>query len=201
MALPDSLKRVPVTTINDRFIFADATDWPAGSSDAVWGDKESDASIDLTGLAAGAARQSSKATLPANMELEYDVWVGIEFEATDAAPVSGETVDFYYGLSPSATAGTANPGGLSGTDTAYTGTAGDSLDDSLKQLEHLGSLVVTADEALVQIQQIGIVSGFSLPEIMVVVDNNTSSALESDANEMFIAFIPREVQIQDGVTT
>jgi len=62
-------------------------------------------------------------------------------------------VDVYWAASPHATAGTLNPGGCSGVDAAYTGTSGDSLDDSLMQLQYLGSISLTADaDPLLQIQ-------------------------------------------------
>ena len=194
MALPDKLKQIHPTAAN-RIIFADATDWPAGGRDS-WGDD--DDQLDMTDVAAGAARQSDKFALPTNQELIYDVFLMLEFAT---APVSGEVVDVYYGLSASATADQGNPGGLSGTDAAYTGTAGDSLDDSLKQLTYIGSMVCTADATSTtvpnQIQHIGSIPAPSLPRMMVVVDNNTSDAIHSDAVECAVMFVGREVQIQD----
>lgn len=195
MALPDSLKQVNPAA-GDRIIFADATDWPSGGTDS-WGND--DDQLDMTDVAAGAARQSDKLTLPTNLELLYDVYLMLEFAT---APVSGETVDVYYGLSADSTAGTGNPGGLSGVDGAYTGTSGDSLDDSLKQLTYIGSMICTADATTANQQQlIGTIPAPTLPFLMVVVDNSTSDAIHSDAVECAVMLVGREVQIQDAVTT
>lgn len=143
--------------------------------------------LDLTSVADGAARQGAKADLTATRAARYAVHVGIEM---DVAPASGATVDFYWAASPHATAATCNPGGCSGADAAYTGTAGDSLDDSLKQLIYLGSLVLTADAATVV--QYACIGEFVAPLRygMPVVDNNGGQAMEGDAVEMFVALTP-----------
>jgi hypothetical protein len=153
--------------------------------------------IDLTSLASGGARQSTK------VDLEYlatdkfprawAVYAAIEFAV---APTSGNVVDFYVGFSPSATAGTANPGGLSGADSAYTGTSGDSLDDSLKQLVYIGSLIATADATTtVQFQSIGIITPLE-QYASFVVDNNADQALVADAVEMAIRIVPLVDEVQ-----
>ena len=191
MALPDSIKQV-IAAASARFIFADATDWPSGAGETDWGAKEADASIDLTSVAAGEARQSSSATLPTNQDLEWEVWLALEFAT---APVSGETVDVYYALSP---ASGVWPGGMSGSDADYTGTAGDSLDDSLKQLDYVGSMICTADAStVVQVQRIGVIPAGVMGEIAFVIDNSTSDAMFTDAVEMAIVLIGRDVEIQD----
>lgn len=154
--------------------------------------------IDLTSVASGAARQSDKIDLQreassTRLARLYQVSISLEWTT---APASLEVVDVYVGFSYSGTAGTGNPGGLSGSDAAYTGTSGDSLDDSLKQLIHVGSLSATADATTaVQIQQVG----FFVPEgryAMFVVDNNTAQALFSDAVEMAIRVEPYVDEIQ-----
>ena len=150
----------------------------------------------LAALAAGAARQSDKVDLGKSATLlatRFAVYAAIEF---DVAPTSGDNVDIWIGFSPSATAGTANPGGLTGADAGYTGTAGDSLDDSLKQLEFLGSLIATSDAAtVVQFQFIG---WFVAAEryASIVVDNNADQALEGDDVEMAIRIVPLLDEIQ-----
>jgi len=154
--------------------------------------------IDLTSLASGAARQSDMIDLSTPISAGYlaylyAVYAAIEF---DVAPTSGGVVDFYAAFSPSAVAATANPGGCSGADGAYTGTPGDSLDDSLKQLVPIGSLVVTSDVApAVGFQFIGFIK---VPEryVSFVVDNNADQALEGDAIEMGIRLVPYVKEIQ-----
>lgn len=163
-------------------VFANTTDYSSTVSGLARTDQ-----IDLTSLASGAMRQSAKADFGATRARQYRVAVAIEFAV---APASGESVDFYLAASPSATAANANPGGVSGSDAAYTGTAGDSADDSLKQLRYIGSLVATADATtVVQYQEIGIISDL-MRYNSIVVDNNASQAFHSDAVEMFVAFIP-----------
>ncbi len=172
------------TKLGTATVWADTTDYSSTVSGLARTDQ-----IDLTSLASAAARQGTKGDLGATQPARYLVRVGIEFAV---APTSGEVVDVYWAGSPSATAGSANPGGASGSDSAYTGTAGDSMDDSLKQLLYLGSLVATADATtVVQYQDIATVSAEELGRYgMPVVDNNTSQALVADAVEQYVAFIP-----------
>lgn len=153
--------------------------------------------LDLTSLAAAAARQGAKADIDNGLVANrfarrYAATMRIEF---DVAPADGGSVDLYWASSLSATGATANPGGTTGSDAAYTGTAGSTLAESLNQLEFLGSLLVTNDAATVVLQTTFIVE---LPTQygMPVVVNNGSQALEGDAIEMSITFTPLEDEIQ-----
>ena len=143
--------------------------------------------IDLTSLAAGAARQSAKFDFTASRARQFNLMAAIEWAA---APAAGETLDFYLAPSPSATAANANPGGVSGSDSAYSGYSSN-LDDSLKQLIFLGSMVATVQATTtIQIAQIAV---FIPPEryATLVVDNNSAAdALMSDAVEMSILITP-----------
>lgn len=148
--------------------------------------------IDLTSIASTAAHQGAKADLGATRAALYAVTVGIEY---DVAPTSGNVCSVWWAPSPSGTAGTANPGGCTGADAAYTGTAGDSLADSILQLSLIGNLVCTSDAATVVQFQTFLFS----PELRYgspVVYNEADQALEGDAIEMFIAFTPLKDQIQ-----
>jgi hypothetical protein len=143
--------------------------------------------IDLTSLAAsGNARQGVKADLGATRAAVYAVTISLNF---DVAPSSGDIVSLWWAPSPSATAGTANPGGVSGADAAYTGTAGDVLADSILQLTLIGNLIATSDaDTVTQIQTFM----FS-PEHRYgspVVYNEADQAFEGDADVMAIAFTP-----------
>lgn len=143
--------------------------------------------LDLGGLADGAAWQGEKGNLGEFRAKAYKMWVAIE---VDVAAVSGTTVDFYWAESPSYFGAECCPGGTDGASGPYTGTAGDSMDDSLKQLELIGSLILTADIAT--IVQYGVVGKLLDPLRygMPVVDNNAGQALEGDAIEMCVALIP-----------
>lgn len=182
-ALPDTIYQVEGTHI----VVADLTDYAGDLGTRT-------DQIDLTSLAAGAARQSAKLDFGVNRAQLWDMYAAIEFAV---APVSQCNVDFYIGFSPSATAGTANPGGTSGSDAAYTGTAGDTLDDSLPQLDYIGSLFATSDATtVVQFSNIG---WFKTPQRYgnLVVDNNCGQAFVADAVEMAVQIIPLETQIID----
>jgi hypothetical protein len=104
--------------------------------------------INCGGLTAGSARQSDKFDFGASFDGEYVLAVSIEWAS---APAAGETVDIYLGYSHSGVAGTANPGGLSGADSAYGGYSANQA-DALKQLVYAGSMVATTNAtATVQI--------------------------------------------------
>jgi len=142
--------------------------------------------IDLTSIASTEARQSDKIDLLEARAARFSVTLCVEF---DVAPSSGNIVSLYFAPSISETAGTANPGGVSGADSAYTGTASDSLADSIKQLDLIGALVCTSDAATV----VNLQPFTYFPPTRygsVVVYNEADQAFEGDAVEMFVTFTP-----------
>lgn len=148
--------------------------------------------IDFTSLANGAARQGAKADLGATRAKQYSVKVCVEMAV---APASGAAIDIYWAPSSHATAGTLNPGGCSGADAAYTGTAGDSLDDSLGQLIYLGSLCLTSDaDPVLQIQSFTLFPQHRYG--MPIVVNNGGQAMHSDAIECFVSLMPIIPELQ-----
>jgi hypothetical protein len=166
-------------------VWADVTDF--GGSPIARTDQ-----IDLTSLAAGAARQGAKVDLGATRASRYDVTLRPEF---DVAPTSGNVVSLWWAPSPAAAAATANPGGVSGSDAAYTGTAGDSLADSILQLQKIGDLICTSDAAAVVQQQswkFWPIERYGSP----VVFNEADQAFEGDAVEMSIIFNPVIDEVQ-----
>lgn len=169
-------------------VWADSTDYSSSVSGLT-----RTAQIDLTSLADTAARQGAKVDLGATRARRYLMVAALEYAV---APASGEIAEFYLGESPSGTAGNANPGGLSGSDAAYTGTAGDSLADSVKQLRHVGNMVLTADATTtVQYQAIGIIEDVGR-HVSVAVKNEGGQALHSDAVEMYVALLPLVDELQ-----
>ena len=96
----------------------------------------------MLNLADGAAIQSAKVDLTANFAERYSLEASPEMQV--AAATAGGEVEFYWNASPSATAGTANKGGASGAAGAYSGYSAD-LDDSVRQLIPIGTLVMTDD--------------------------------------------------------
>lgn len=148
--------------------------------------------IDLTSLADGASRQGAKADLGATRAKRYAVTICVEMAV---APVSGTTIALYWAASPHSVAGTMNPGGCSGADAAYTGTAGDSMDDSLVQLQFIGNLVLTLDATTVlQSQTFTLFPAHRYG--MPVVDNNGGQAMHNDAVECFVSLTPLIDEVQ-----
>lgn len=160
-------------------VWADTTDY-AGDGGA-----RTD-QIDLTSIGIGAARQGVKKDLGDPRAAVYGVTLGIEM---NVAPLSGRVVSLWWAPSVAAAAATANPGGVSGSDAAYTGSSGDSLADSINQLTLIGALPATSDaDTIIQIKTwlFSPESRYGSP----VVFNETDQAFEGDAVEMFITFTP-----------
>lgn len=142
--------------------------------------------IDLTSIPSTAARQGAKKDLGAVRAAAYAVTLAVEM---DVAPAAAQVVSLWWAGSVSGTAGTANPGGASGVDAAYTGTAGDSIADSILQCTLIGILPLTTDvQPVVQFK-----TWIFSPELRYgfpIVFNESNQAFEGDANEMGIAFTP-----------
>lgn len=167
-------------------VWADATDYASTLSGLTRTHQ-----LDLTSIAAGAARQGDKADLGATRAERYSVQVGFE---VDVAPTAGTLIEVYWASSFSGTAGTGNTGGASGADGAYK--AGEEAEWK-KQLVFVGALVCTNDAATtVQVQSIN--ESFRPPQRygMPVVVNGSGQALEGDAVEMYVALIPIVDEVQ-----
>jgi hypothetical protein len=148
--------------------------------------------ITLASLASAGARQGVKVDLGDPRAEVYEVTLRLEW---DVAPADGTTASLYFAPSPHATAGTANPGGVSGTDAAYTGTAGSTIAESLQQCDLVCILPCTNDAAPV-VQQV--TSRYRPPARYVspIVLNEGGQALEGDDVEMSITMIPLPFEIQ-----
>lgn len=143
------------------------------------------------------ARESNKADMDTGgvanrFPKEFAITVIIEYTGP---PNPGESTDLYWAPSVSGTAATANPGGVTGSDGAYSGTAGSTLDESLKELQFLGSLVATADGSPV-IQQQTFKATLPTQYGTLVIDNNTSTTLKDLSQETVIIFTPIEYEVQ-----
>ena len=148
--------------------------------------------IDLTSLAGAAAWQGAKADLGAVRGEIYVAVLRVEF---NVSPDSLDIVSAHWAASSSAVAGTANPGGTVGADGGYTGTAGDSLADSIEQLDLIGSLPATSDADTI-IQQMSWAYFRLLRYGFPVIWNQTTQAFEGDAVEMSFALWPLNSQSQ-----
>lgn len=176
MALPDVFRSQPGSTITLK------------SSGGTY-------ALSLASVSNGACRQSAKIDLGASRALEYDVFADLEFAAT---PTAGNPCDFYWGPSGSATAGTDNPGGVGGTDSAFTGYSSNA-DASLLQLQAIGTFLCTA-QATSTVQK-GYVGRFSPGELRygtLVFRNGSGAAMHSSDANMQIRLVPVEPTIEDS---
>ena len=105
-----------------------------------------------------------------------------------AAPTTALTVEFYVGWSDQSGATVGNPGYLTGSDGAYTGTPG-TLVEGLSQLDFIGVQVATADLEF-QISVIGIVVPLSRYPIQVVRNLAGQTLCDTDVIETNIVWTP-----------
>lgn len=153
-----------------------------------------DAAITLASLANAAGRQAVKLDLGASRAARYRVKASFEIAAT---PTAGNTIDLYWAPSESATAGTDNPGNVTGTDAAYAGYSSN-LTASLKHLIFIGSFVCTAQATTtVQYAEVGTFSPMARYGSLVVV-NNSGAALHSTDTNQAISLIPIEDTVEDS---
>lgn len=191
MALPDSILYVVGNCVS----FADhAGDFAPAAANNLEHGTPIDGQISLTGVANNAARQSAKVDLGANRAQAYGFAAALEFAAT---PTAGAVVELWWAGSPAATAGNANPGGVSGTDAAYTGYSAN-LDASLQQLQLIGLFICTA-QATATVQQVTRV-GLLVPRFRygsLIVYNKSGAAIHSDDVECHVVATPVLPTIQD----
>lgn len=153
--------------------------------------------ITLAGLGSMDARQGEKADMDRGvvadrMAQRWAVTLRIEM---NVAPANYKTVDLFWAPSLSATPADANPGGTTGADAAYTGTAGSTIGESLMQLQRIGALPLTNDADGV-IQQKTFITTLPTQWGMPVVHNYSDQAFEGDDVEMSITFTPLEDESQ-----
>ena len=161
-----------------QLLFGDhATDFgaaPATAGNSLIIGSPTDVQIDLTGVAAaGGARESAKFSFGTPWAQAWSFDACLEFET---APADGGQVAFYLGQSPSATAATGNPGGLTGSDAAFTDTAG-----NLGQMRLIGTLLLRNN--VINIGFVGIITPYYENNILLIV-NQGSTAFRSTATAM-----------------
>ena len=140
------------------------------------------------------AGQSVKFSFSTPCGTRWRVVAAMEF---DAAPVAGETVDFYIGYSDSATAANENPGNLSGATGIYQGYGADTAsgDEALPQLVYIGSMVCTAD-ADIQIAEIGIITPLADNGCLVISNQTGVTIADTDGIETSVHIIEIIDEIQ-----
>ena len=148
--------------------------------------------IALTGLADAAAVQSTKVDLGANRAQTYKVRAAFEMAAT---PTAGDLIELYWGPSSSSAADTGNPGGVTGTSSAYTGYSAN-LAASVKQLDFIGVFVCTVQTTpTVQVAEIGFFSPSERYGTLIV-KNESNAAFHSDDVESHVVFDPVVPEVQ-----
>jgi hypothetical protein len=153
-----------------------------------------DVSLTLSGVVNGAGRQSAKADLTATRARLYEVLAAVDF--TGETPTSGQTVNFYWAPSTSATTGNGNVAGNSGNDAAAPdGALGSiTLAQFLLQCQTIGSLVIH-DGASVQNGLVSVFSPSGRYGQMIVV-NNSGDPFEADNVEAHVVMNPIVDEIQ-----
>jgi len=169
MALPDSFKLEQGTAI-------------------VWGQPSASgvtANLSLNALADGAARMGASVDLGANWDRDYALYIVSE---TGTAPTAGLTHDIYFAHSRN---NTDWPGGVTGSDAAYTlGTS----DANLRQIgQPAGSLIVT-NSANAVLRQNAIIFRPIAQYVAPIWDNNSGQALRNETtatdNDSRIILVP-----------
>lgn len=142
-----------------------------------------DVALTLSGVATAAARQSAKVDLGANRHAVYHLLGCVDF--TGETPTAGNTVDYYWLPSTSATEGNGNVAGNSGADAAAPGGAvpgGLTVAEFARMGLYIGSLVLSDDGAV----QNGYVGTLAPPtrwgQLLVV--NSSGDHFEADDVEM-----------------
>ncbi len=178
------------------FRFRDSTDFAPATANILTVGTPTDVQVQFASIANNAARQSAKADIGVGSDLipvEMVVVAALEF-ATGV--IAGEIGEFWWAPSVVSAAANGNPGGVSGSDSAYTGYSSN-LDDSLPQLQWIGAFIVTDDDT--GTVQIAVVSeGFApmLRHGTLVFVNRSAIAMHSDDVEMSVVFYERTPQLQ-----
>lgn len=155
------------------------------------GSNETDVQMILASLADGAARESDKCDLGAHFAREYHVRAAFEIAAD---PTAGDIIELYWAPSQDSTAANGNPGGVTGSDAAYTGYG--TLSEAVPQLIFIGAFVCSSDAT--GTVQAGEVGRFAPPERYgtLVVKNESGAAFHSDDVESHVVFDPIVPEIQ-----
>lgn len=152
----------------------------------VWKAASGTYAITLASIANAAARQGAKGDLGATRAQRWAVRLQLNM---DSAPANGAVVELWWSSSSSGTAGTDNTGGASGTDAAYSGTAGGAVAATKYQLQLIGVMPLTADaDSIVQIKEFIFTptQRYGMPVLV----NLSGQALEGDDDSHSITFTP-----------
>lgn len=162
---------------------SDYTQTQADGTAYVWDSVGTNGTITLTSLANAAARQGTKADLGATRAKKYMASI---LSKMAVAATDGTELELWWAPSPSGTAGTSNPGNVSGTDAAYTTPA-----EYKRQLQFIGSLVLSnAAGTGAQYQVVGPFAPRLRYGSPVLVNAATGQALSGTAGDHVITIWP-----------
>ena len=173
-----------------QLLFRDVTDFPnsgAGppntAANSLIIGTPTEVQIDLTDVAAAAARQSDKTATLAQMGVAWPrEWVFGACLEHVATPTAGETVEFYWNASPNEAAATGNSGGASGSDAAYA-VAGK------EQLIYIGAMILRANVINID-SAIGTIWLPYLYGSLIVINTSPTKAFHSAMDETHIVATP-----------
>ena len=179
--------------VGTQIVFADhAADFIGGATKTSIEVAGTDVQIDCTGLAAGAGRESAKFDFGATRSRQYSVSCSFEFAT---APVTGELMNFYLAPTPNAAAANGNVQSIDGVDAAAP-SGHSTLLELTDACMFIGSAVCSADAtATVQNMYVGVFSPPHRYGILIVV-NDTSDNMHSDAVEIVVVFEPITDEVQ-----
>jgi hypothetical protein len=161
-------------------------------SSIIWDAAATNYAMTMAGILNTEAREGAKGDLGATRAARWAVRVSINM---DAAPTNGLTIELWWTSSTSATAGTDNTGGCSGTDADWTGTAGGGVAQTKYQLQHIGDLVLTADaDTVVQVAEFTFypLQRYGAPVLV----NLSGQTLEGDDDSHQIELVPIIDEVQ-----
>ena len=149
-----------------------------------WKASGGDYAITLTSLANGSAREGAKGEFY-DATFGLPVVYGIRLEADVAsAATAGLSLDLYLGYSDSGTAGTNNPGNLTGADAALSNPS-----ELIAQLTFAGSLVMSNARGT-NVQKQYFTATPLARYVVPLVYNQTGQALGSTAGNFVISVTP-----------
>lgn len=155
----------------------------------VWAASGGDYSLTCTSVTDANGRQGAKGDLGANRARLYDV---LFTSSVGSAATAGNEIELYWGASTSATAATANPGGLSGTDATFNTTP----DEYKQQLLFVGALVLS-NNAGTGVQRQRFVFTPPCRYGMPVVVNKSGQTLGATSGDHTVTLTPIEEAVED----
>lgn len=137
-----------------------------------------------SGIAVDGARGSAKVDLLTNRPLWIDCWAAVEWFSAVAA---GGFLGLWWSPSASSTAAAGNPGRPSGADSDYTGDGGGTVDESVLQMQRIGTFKTTSFIG-VQMSYVGSFSPRSRWGTLVMVNKSSAALCSTDDIESAVLF-------------